>query len=62
MLGIHTLNQGDSLREDGDIAFQYAFDHLADGELVPLETASFQIGIDDGLLFNATVDLQACIF
>ena len=62
MVWVDTLYQRDSLRQDGDIALDDAFNHLGSSEFTTTETTSLQIGIDERLLVNTTVDLQACIF
>ena len=62
MVGIHTLNQRNSLREDGDIALEDAFYHLANREFVTTETTTLEVGVNDRGLLYPTVYLQACIF
>ena len=53
VLGIDALNQGNSLAEDGHVALEYALNHVADRQLVPLETATLQVWIDYGRLLHA---------
>ena len=62
MVGIDTLNEGDSLRQDGDIAFHDAFNHLGCRQLTTAHATALQVGVDDGWLCYATIDLQTSIF
>ena len=62
VVGIDALNQRHGLRQDGDIAFDNAFHHLCCAEFTPTEAIALHIRINDGRLFYAAVDLQACIF
>ena len=62
MVRIDTLYECDSLRENGDIAFDDTLDHLADRELTTTEAVTLQVRVDDGLLIHATVHLQTCVF
>ena len=62
VVGVDTLDEGDGLREDGDVALEDALDHLPDREVVTAEAAALQVGIDDRRLLNAAVHLQAGIF
>ena len=62
MVGVDTLDEGDGLREDGDIALEDAFHHLGGREFTTAEAVALQVGIDDGGLFHTAVHLQACIF
>ena len=59
MVGVDTLDEGHGLRQDGDIALDDALDHIADREFATTESVAFQVGIDDTLLFDATVDLES---
>ena len=62
MVGINTLHQCHSLRQNGDITFDNAVDHLSSREFTTENALALQVGIDDGRLLDATIDLQACIF
>ena len=58
MVGVDALDEGDGLREDGDVALQDAFYHIGGAHHLTAEAASLQIRIDDRLLLYAAVYLQ----
>ena len=60
MVRIDAFDEGHCLREDSDVALENTLHHIGDGELTTVEPMAFQIRIDDGGLFHASVDLQAC--
>ena len=62
MVGVDTLDEGDGLGKDGNIALEDTFYHLSGGELTTTETVTVQVGVDDRGLLDTTVHLQACIF
>ena len=62
VFGLDALYQRDGLREDGDVALDDALYHFGDRELTAPEAVAAQVGVDDGGLFYAAVDLQAGIF
>ena len=62
VIGVDTLDERDSLREDGDVTLEDALNHLSDGEFTPPESVALQIGVDNGGLLYPTVNLQTGIF
>ena len=57
---IDALDEGDGLREDGDVALEDALYHLADGEFPAART--LEVWVHDRWLVDTAVHLQACIF
>ena len=60
VVGIDTLDEGDGLREDGDVTLEDALYHLSNGEFPTAHT--LEVWVHDRWLVHTTVHLQACIF
>ena len=58
MIGVDTLDKGNGLTEDCDIAFDDALHHLCNRQFATTKSVTFQIGINDALSCHATIDLQ----
>ena len=60
VVGIDALDEGDGLREDGDVSLEDALYHLSDGEFPAART--LEVWVYDRWLVDTAVHLQACIF
>ena len=57
---VDALDEGDGLREDGDVALEDTFYHLSHGEFPA--ACTLEIWVHDRWLDDTAVHLQACIF
>ena len=62
MIGIDALNECHGLRQYRDIATNDALHHFVNREFTTAEAVTIQIGVDDALLFDTTIHLEAGIF